>query len=140
MINKNRTYVVNMFVRLLALEFDNKLSIDFTQCSRLLLNLELKPYLSNDLSWDIITYDRIYCVNCKSVHKLPVGLPVFYFDTCSNCVNEVATWRHSNFVNLRPIAKHISNVPPDLRREIVDKFLDWRSFDYGLSRDIREAS
>ena len=136
MINKNRTYVIGMYVRLLALEFDDKLTLDFTQCSKLLLNLELKPQLSNDLSWDVVTYDRVYCMNCKRIHKLPVGLPVFYFDTCSLCNEGIPTWRHKTFSTLRSIAKHVSNIPVDLRLEIVNQFLDQRESLYELSRDI----
>lgn len=136
MINENRTYVINMFVRLLALEFDDKVCIDFTQCSRLLLNLELKPSESNNLSWDVITYDRVYCVHCGAVHKLPVGLPVFYFDTCSLCNSGVPTWRHKTFETLHPIARHISNTPIDLRREIVNQFLDQREKLYELQRNV----
>ena len=136
MINENRTYVVNMFVRLLALEFDDKVVLDFGQCSKLLLNLELKPYLSNDLSWDVMTYDRVYCMNCKAVHKLPIGLPVFYFDTCSLCNDGVPTWRHKTFSTLHPIAKHISNVPLDLRTAIINQFLDQRAKDYELQRNV----
>ena len=136
MINKNRTYVVNMFVRLLALEFDGKVNIDFTQCSRLLLNLELKPAEAQNWSWDVITYDRVYCMHCGCVHKLPVGLPVFYFDTCSLCNNGVPTWRHKTFEQLYPIARHISNVPVDLRRDIVTLFLDQREQKYELQRNV----
>ena len=133
--NENRTYVVNMFVRLLSLEFDGLLNIDYSQASKLLTNLELKPALANNLSWDIIVYNRIYCAGCGKVHVLPVGLPYFWTLPCASCVDTYGTLKHVIYKTMHPIAKSVDNLPVDLRIEIVNKFLYGREIN-GLQRSV----
>ena len=135
--NKNRAYVVNMCARLLTLDFTGELNIDYTQCYNLFVKLELRKPLSNDNDWSLATYDRVYCYGCGCVHKLPVGINTFTIPYCSLCVDRWVTLKHSRFVNnFKPTASTIDILPLDLRKEIVNKFLDEREIAYGLQRGV----
>lgn len=137
MINKNREYVINMCSRLLTLDFTGELNIDYTQCYNLFLKLELRPQLSNDNDWSLNTYDRVYCYGCGRVHKLPVGINTFTIPYCSHCVDQWVTLKHSRFVNnFKPTASTVDVLPLDLRKEIVNLFLDGREKAYELQRDV----